>query len=52
MILNAKEEISPQELNKCIQKFYFSARKRDGRSVIAPPNCPWLVMDIYLHFGE
>ena len=29
------DEISPKELNKCLQKFYLSARKRDGRSVIA-----------------
>ena len=29
------EEISLQELNKCLQKFYLSARKRDGRLVIA-----------------
>ena len=35
------EEISPQELNKCLQKFYLSARKSDdrGRSVIARQNC-------------
>ena len=47
MILNTKEfttpfeEISPQELNKCLQKkFYLSARKSDdrGRSVIARQN--------------
>ena len=31
------DEISPKELNKCLQKFYLSARKRDGRSVIARP---------------
>ena len=24
------EEMSPPELNKCLQKFYLSARKRDG----------------------
>ena len=43
MILNTKrihnsfEEISPQELNICLQKFSLSARKSDdrGRSVIA-----------------
>ena len=43
MILNKKEfttpfdEISPQELNKCLQKFYLSERKSDdrGRLVIA-----------------
>ena len=29
------DEISPKELNKCLQKFYLSARKRDGLSVIA-----------------
>ena len=31
------EEIFPQELNKCLQKFYLSARKSDdrGRPVIA-----------------
>ena len=47
MILNTKrihtsfEEISPQELNKRLQKFYLSARKSDdrGRSVIARQNC-------------
>ena len=33
------DEISPKELDKCIQKFYLSARKRDGRSVIARQNC-------------
>ena len=35
------EEISPQELNKCLQKFYLSARKSDdrGRSVIARQDC-------------
>ena len=35
------EKISPQELNKCLQKFYLSARKSDdrGRSVIARQNC-------------
>ena len=47
MILNTKEfttpfeEISPQELNKCLQKkCYLSARKSDdrGRSVIARQN--------------
>ena len=25
------QEIFPQELNKCLQKFYLPARKRDGR---------------------
>ena len=47
MILDKKEfttpfeEISPQELNKCLQKFYLSARKSGdcGRSVIARQNC-------------
>ena len=47
MILTSKEfttpfeEISPQELNKCLQKFYLSARKSDGRgrSVITSQNC-------------
>ena len=29
------DEISPKELNKCRQKFYLSARKRSGCSVIA-----------------
>ena len=24
------EDMSPQQLNKCFQKFYLSARKRDG----------------------
>ena len=34
------EEISPQELKKCLQKFSLSARKSDdsGRSVIARQN--------------
>ena len=44
MILNTKEfatpfeETSPQELNKRVQKFYLSPKKRDdrGRSVIMP----------------
>ena len=47
MILNTKEfktlfeEISPQELNKLLQKFYLSVRKSDdsGRSVIVRQNC-------------
>ena len=47
MILNKKEfttpveEIYPQERNKCLQKFYLSARKSDyrGRSIIARQNC-------------
>ena len=48
MTLNTKkefttppEELSPQELNKCLQQFYLSARKSDdlGRSVIARQNC-------------
>ena len=45
MILNTKrilfEESSPQELNKCLQKFYLSARKSHdrGRSVITRQNC-------------
>ena len=34
-VITLFEEISPQELNKCLEKFYLSARKRDGRSVIA-----------------
>ena len=46
MILNTKkfttpsEEISPQELNKYLKKFYLSARKSDdrGRSVLAREN--------------
>ena len=35
------EEISPQELNKCLKKFYLSARKSDdhGCSVIVCQNC-------------
>ena len=35
------EEISLQELNKCLQKFYLSARKSDGRGrpVIMRQNC-------------
>ena len=47
MILNKKqfttpfEEIFPQELNKCLQNIYLSARKSDDRdrSVIGRPNC-------------
>ena len=47
MILNTKgfttplEEISPQELNKRLQKFYLSPRKSDdrGSSLIARQNC-------------
>ena len=43
MVSNTKrthEDISPQELKqKCLQEFYLSARKRDGRSVIARQNC-------------
>ena len=47
MILNTKEfktpfkEISLPELNKCLQKFYLSARKSGDRdrSVIARQNC-------------
>ena len=46
MILNTKkfttpsEEISPQELNKYLKKFYLSARKSDdrGRSVLERQN--------------
>ena len=40
-VITLFEEISPQELNKCLQKFYLSARKSDdrGRSVIARQNC-------------
>ena len=40
MILNTKE-IFPQELDKCPQRFYLSARKSDGRggSVITRQNC-------------
>ena len=35
------EEVSPQELNKCLQKFYLWARKSEnrGRSVTARQNC-------------
>ena len=35
------EEISQQKLSKCLQKFYSSARKIDGRGrlVIARQNC-------------
>ena len=33
------DEISPKELNKGLQKLYFSARKRDGCSVIGLQNC-------------
>jgi len=32
-------KISQKELNKCLQRFYLSATKRDGRSVIARQNC-------------
>ena len=40
MILNTKRQISPQELNKYLKKFYLSARKSDdrGRSVLARQN--------------
>ena len=40
-LTTAFEDISLQELNKCLLKFYLSARKRDGRgrSVIARQNC-------------
>ena len=34
-IHNSFEDISSQELNKCLQKSYLSARKRDCLSVIA-----------------
>ena len=33
-------EISPKELNKCLQKFYLSVRKRDRSSVFARQNSP------------
>ena len=33
------EEISPQKLNKWLQKFYLSARKREGRLIISRQNC-------------
>ena len=42
MTLNTKkfttpfEEISPQELNKYLQKFYLSARKSDDRGHFCP----------------
>ena len=38
---NLFEEISSQELNKCLQMFYLSARKSDGRgrSAITRQNC-------------
>ena len=41
MILNTKRKIIPQELNKCLQTFYLSARKSDdcGCLVIARQNC-------------
>ena len=41
--MNPFEEISLHELNKCLQKFYLSARKSDGcgRSVNARKNCYW-----------
>ena len=34
-VITRFEEIFPQGLNKCLQKFYLLARKRDGPSVIA-----------------
>ena len=37
------EEISAKELHKCLQTFYLSARKRNGRSVIACQNCNEIV---------
>ena len=37
------EAISPKELNKCLLKFYLSARKPDGRLVIARQNCNEIV---------
>ena len=37
------EKISPKELNKCLQKFYLSARKRDGRSLTVRQNCNEIV---------
>ena len=35
------EEISPQKLINCLQKFYLhvSAREREGRLIIASQNC-------------
>ena len=37
---NSFEEVSPQWLNKIgLQKFYLSARKLDGCSLIWPENC-------------
>ena len=33
------DEISQKELSKCLQKFYLSTTKRDGRSVITRQNC-------------
>ena len=53
MILNKKRiHNSPQELNKCLQKVYLSARKSDdrGRSVIARQNVivgdsKWVVLN-------
>ena len=40
MVLNTKRISTPfDEINKCLQKFYLSSRKRDGRLVIARQNC-------------
>ena len=36
--LKTKEEFPSHELNKCLQKFYLSARKCDDSSVICTPN--------------
>ena len=30
--VHSDEEMTPQEPNKCLQMFYLSARKRDGRA--------------------
>ena len=39
MVLNTKRISTPfDEINNCLQKFYLSSRKRDGRSVITRQN--------------
>ena len=39
MVLNTKRISTPfDEINECLQKFYLSSRKRDGRSVITRQN--------------
>ena len=47
------EEISPQELNKYLQKFYLSPRKSDGRgrSIITRQNCNRFVLNYLTVLG-